>query len=605
MATYYKYAERQADSFVNWAEIGKGITDMISTETKIREDKKAAIDEASRKLGEQLSNAPSGEHQGMNSWTLNYANDAQQARLIQDRLLKAGQLNLKDYTVMRQNINDGTTQLFNLAKEYQEEYKTKMERLKSNDPNAKSQDLEAFFMETVEGFANFTKSKAVINPTNFQVSIGLMKKNPKTGVMELSDEFATVSDLRNRIKGRFDYFNSRAASETVASGFAKFIDSEIEQGKLMGKVVTVEDAMKRKGFTDSLDDAINSQVANPYNITSILTNDIKVDEKGQQYTFTFNQKEAGGNVIYLEMDEISGTPKPVFTKEQEDAAKSFLKGQILQRIEYEKQIKPFSIQQPQQPQQWQFLANEAKKQELNIATNLSKLYTGTSDEVEAVADFFRGINENIDTVNRQKNFLEITYKDGRQPERIDLVKNGQPVGVMNFLESSSNFLLPKGIQITNINELAQRGGLTGGQFNPTVEVTSAPSAGKFEPVDVSFPRAVLAKTGITSSIFVDDEDATVNNVSQAIASLPALDGYTVEAANAGSDEIVIRKKDVGEVARFNLDGITPADANRYLQTLINLSSKEMDEVDKAVYVKDYRQRIDNTSQRRTQPAELD
>jgi hypothetical protein len=29
MSTYYKYAERQADSFVNWAEIGKDITDML------------------------------------------------------------------------------------------------------------------------------------------------------------------------------------------------------------------------------------------------------------------------------------------------------------------------------------------------------------------------------------------------------------------------------------------------------------------------------------------------------------------------------------------------------------------------------------------------
>jgi len=48
MASYYKFAERQADSFVNWAEIGKGITDMIQTEAQIREDKRTAIDQATR-----------------------------------------------------------------------------------------------------------------------------------------------------------------------------------------------------------------------------------------------------------------------------------------------------------------------------------------------------------------------------------------------------------------------------------------------------------------------------------------------------------------------------------------------------------------------------
>ena len=40
MATYYKYAERSADSQVNWAEVGKGISDMLADEVKIREEKR-------------------------------------------------------------------------------------------------------------------------------------------------------------------------------------------------------------------------------------------------------------------------------------------------------------------------------------------------------------------------------------------------------------------------------------------------------------------------------------------------------------------------------------------------------------------------------------
>ena len=41
MATYYKYAERNVDSQVNWAEVGKGISDMLADEVKIREEKKS------------------------------------------------------------------------------------------------------------------------------------------------------------------------------------------------------------------------------------------------------------------------------------------------------------------------------------------------------------------------------------------------------------------------------------------------------------------------------------------------------------------------------------------------------------------------------------
>ena len=123
----YGYVERDATSFVDWGTIGKNLSDMLQNENKVREEKKAAIDKATNEYANTLANAPQGEHIGMNEWALKYANDAQQARLLQDKLLKSGQLSLKDYTIQRQNLLDGTDQTFNLTKEYQQEYKTKME----------------------------------------------------------------------------------------------------------------------------------------------------------------------------------------------------------------------------------------------------------------------------------------------------------------------------------------------------------------------------------------------------------------------------------------------------------------------------------------------
>ena len=204
MATYFKYAERSADSFVNWAEIGNNISDTLREEARIREEKKAAIDKATRDYGEQLANAPQGENRDVNRWTLNFADEAQQARLLQDRLLKSGMLKLKDYNIQRQNLTDGTKNLFNLSKEYQDEYKIKMERMKSADPKTRSQALESYLMSTVEGFSNFSESKALINPTDYTVGVGMLKKNPQTGVMEVTGDTATVNSLRNRIKGKFD-----------------------------------------------------------------------------------------------------------------------------------------------------------------------------------------------------------------------------------------------------------------------------------------------------------------------------------------------------------------------------------------------------------------
>jgi hypothetical protein len=341
MATYYKYAERQADSFVNWAEIGKDITDMLKTETNLREQKKAAIDKASRDFGEQLANAPTGEHTGINAWTLNYASDAQQARLLQDRLLKSGGLSVKDYTIMRQNINDGTAQLFALSKEYQEEFKVKMERMKSADPATRSQEMETFLMETVEGFANFSKSKPLINPTDFTISVGIMEPDPNNqGVLRLTDQVETVNYLRNRIKGKYDYFDSNAATDTIAKSLGQYIKAEKDADALNGIITTTADATARPGFSKYLEDKVKSYLENPYNVSSVLTDDIG------GFTFSFTDK-SGGNVIFLERDPQSGMVNPVFTDDQKKAASDFLIGEAKQKIDYEQKLNPYTLQQRQ------------------------------------------------------------------------------------------------------------------------------------------------------------------------------------------------------------------------------------------------------------------
>jgi len=351
MATYYKYAERQADSFVNWGEIGKNLSEMLQTENKLREDKKAAIDKASRDFGEQLANAPTGEHQGANSWTLNYASDAQQARLLQDRLLKSGQLKLKDYTIMRQNINDGTKQVFNLAKEYQAEYKVKMERAKSADPKNRSQPAELFVMGSVEGFANFMNSKILINPTDFQVSVGMMKPDPDNGgVLKLTDDVETVQGLRTRLRSRYDYFDIQKTSGEIAGTFAEYTKADIIRGSetRAGQVTSLTDALQIPERQKALTDMAKASLT-PENYASILTLEIKT-WNGEAFGFTYNKEESkkDPHLIFMERDPQSGYATPRPNPEQEKAALDYYVGVIKAQIAHKEEIRTFSEPQKQE-----------------------------------------------------------------------------------------------------------------------------------------------------------------------------------------------------------------------------------------------------------------
>jgi hypothetical protein len=348
MASYYKFAERQADSFVNWAEIGKGITDMIQTEAQIREDKRTAIDQATRDNLKRVAEAPVGTHEGLNTWTLNYADSAREAILLQDRLLKSGALKLKDYTVMRQNLNDGTDELFGVIKNFQNTFKEKRDRLISNDPKNKSQQLEMDLMSYTEQFADFSKSSAIIDPRNFTVNVGIMESDPNNkGVMKVGKQIATSSFLRKIQNTKVDYFDSDGAAEVASKSFGGFAQSTIQDlNRLQGKVVTVEDVRKRPGYEEAINDELNSFFANPFNMTSILTNDLVKDKNGKQYVSNISGKD--GNVIEFVFDAQTNYYKPNLTAEQEQAARDYMRRKIEQRLDIKLKEDPFNKPQPKE-----------------------------------------------------------------------------------------------------------------------------------------------------------------------------------------------------------------------------------------------------------------
>lgn len=347
MATYYKFAERQADSFVNWAEIGKSLTDMLQEEVQIREQKKAAIDQATRDNLKRLGEAPTGNHTGANTWTLEYADNARQAILLQDRLLKSGALKLKDYTVMRQNLNDGTDELFSVMKNYQAVFKEKSERLASTDPKNRSQALEMDLLAYTEKFADFANSRAIIDPNNFMVNVGLMEPDPDNqGVMKLSKTIATTGFLKNIQNTKFDYFDADAAADVVAKRMGKYVRETIDTlSRVQGQVITKEGIVGTKEYDGIVDTALKGILSNPFHMTSILTDTLVQDKQGNPYVSNISGKD--GNVIEYVFDPNTNLPTPKLTAEQKDAVVNYMKDQIKFRLDSIEKIQVFNIPQPQ------------------------------------------------------------------------------------------------------------------------------------------------------------------------------------------------------------------------------------------------------------------
>lgn len=354
MASYISYADKQAASQINWAEISKNLSDTLYKEAEIRQEKKDAIDKATREFGQKLNDAPTGEYRNGSEWILNYANSASEMRLIQDRLLKSGQLSLRDYNIGRQNLVDGTNGLFTLMEEYQTEYSKKMKEYQEGKGSGANLDM----MEAAEGMANLTTTEAYINPTTFNVNLATMKKN-KDGVFEMDGNFVSISNLRNRIKMNVNKYdvNTNAKSEASKLGKASMLDiKRIKNARGLISITQITDprnkdvlAKEDQEFIGKYEEwennTVDSIIQNDFTLLSIVRDSLPGDYK---VVFSKEEFESNKNAIYMNT-ESGGAIIPEFHPEQKEAAKELLKEQIRNYIDQDTKVQVTQEQPPQRP----------------------------------------------------------------------------------------------------------------------------------------------------------------------------------------------------------------------------------------------------------------
>lgn len=581
MATYYKYAERNIDSQINWSEVGKNVVDMLREEDRLREEKKDAIDKASREFGETLSNAPTGDFKSANEWILGYASDASQARLMQDRLLKSGLLKIKDYTVARQNLNDGTNQMFQVAKEYQDKASEAMKRYQAGE----SQDTEAWLMEQVEGLSNFKNTKAYINPTNYTVSLAGMTKKVVDGkevmVMEQNpDKYLTVNQLRNRMNVKLDRFDYVASVDREVSALGEFQTASIAKVAGLYKMANVTEILDPTNRTRLSDEdnktitayqeweknSINAQLSNSYNQLSILTDAIdKVPGTKDFYEPTFDPELAKTNDKYILLeDDGSGMPKPVFTEKQTKAATEFLRAQTRNALDRKTSTTTTQEQQAQPVQQWQAETSNKKKQDANAGNIIGQIFSGTENEIAAAISWILA-SEDVSRAVRTNKEFQITKKG--------VTKSFDMTNYDDFVAAVGRFLDPN-LDMDAVRRGSERG--SGGKNKTTISKKEISSESQQMNIDAEF-QGYVGELFDTATIagFKDDEDAAVDYFRNKIATIPGLTGYTVEgdgSVDPTSDGIIIKDANGKLAYEFTLNGINTDKALKAIQGIQSVAS---------------------------------
>lgn len=463
MATYYKYAERSADSQINWAEVGKNMSDMLLEENRIREEKKASIDAASRKYGEVLANSPLGEHEGARTAALKFADDAANYMRIQDQLLKSGQLKLKDYTINRQNLLDGTTNAFTALKEFQDVYAQKMERARTN----KSALFELRKMEQVQGFGNWRESGFYINPTNGAVNIAKMTQKDVNGkkVFTMDDnpaEFATTNYVRDLIQGEWNRYDYTAAADGFVNSMGKQIEAvqtAFADLKTQGVVTSINDIRTKKEIDPvtnqilfSIDmaenQAITAALANDFDRASLLTDSKKTAPNGKLYDFTQDASKIGKpgneNLILEVIDPNTGRSTLKFTDAQVKESNEFLRTEFRRRYDYEKKVDVGSqlqpLPQPRERSPYEIGYQKEIADAKNFGENLAMALTGK--DPASVANAVRYLaNKSGKSVVKNGAQFTVSNTDGSNATTFNL--SGDPKKLAKSMVSAFGVQLPE------------------------------------------------------------------------------------------------------------------------------------------------------------------
>jgi hypothetical protein len=560
----YKYAERSADSQLNWAEIGREASGMLSEVNRVREEKKAAYDKATRDTINNLMNSPQGQFENGNTFVNNFAHDAINQMKINNDLFKSGKMNERDYTLSINNLNDETGRLFGLQKAYQEEYLNARKGIEDNDLQ---EALTVHNMSSVEGLGDFANSKAIINPDG-TVSVGLMENKIIDGktVKVLSKDYnAPVSVWLGKIKQKpkkfqveketVDYVKNlgelKAAVYNAATTLRAGTIKDLTGLEFVG---TIEDPATKavvSEFNRAVDAKVGEWLTNKYNVISVLTENIGGKYNSDSFVYDKDVADKDPSKILLKIDPLSrmGVLDPTGKnfESQFKEASDYVRNQVISKIDEEVKVSTTG----QLSESAETIAKVKKKyedkdknEEADSATNMiGKLYYGDDNQVKSAIDYFKGLkNKNgeilFEDINRDKTGISVILANGNT-EHIDFLdNNNKPRTQEDFIASAGPLLagqtdvsssLKRGAykKGAKFNEQSTGRGTTVKRYKAASDIVSLPSQDAVSSIQSSLPSGFKA---------VDTGGILGNTVT---IYGPSKQPYIVKTKKSGDDALTI------------------------------------------------------------------
>lgn len=532
--SYYKYVKRDEKSRVDWGAITTNLVDTLREQEADREKQREAIDASSRATGDILSDAPQGANKNAGEWILTASSDASQYLMSQNRLLKSGLLDPRDFTVNRQNVENSFKSLQTMAESAHKESQLTQDRINEG----KAMNFEGIVGQRLDDFQNFEKTQVYFNPTNGVASIGIKDKNGK--LPNDPSKFSTIEGAIAQMQSRYDKFDY--TSPLVK--WSESIGSDVRVVREKG-VLTVDDPSVQDDVNSSLEDAIAALTVNDLRVLSIAEDLglVAPDDYnlGAEET-TWGKK--GDKVGVSTAND--GTVIPKANEALIKAVKERLKKEGLALLDFKQTAMP----EDRAAQSFYRLKGEGQKQDEDVLNAVGVLYSGTPDEIDGALKSLVAINPNIQSAKRTDAGVDLIVKDGDETKTVNLpFSDGREVdGLPNIMNGrdwtvgAAGLITGKGKSYDRIARDASWNPLRP-DFTSNVEKSFSYGTTRKDPL-----ATYKQLSGqITEDIFKLAEEAAAPKLAPILSQL----GFSIDEAEPGFNRITVTAPD-GTSKKFDV-----------------------------------------------------
>lgn len=316
MAEYLGYvnpAETKANPTLDWSTVINDVRDTLASQEATREATRQKAKQETNDLYNSLNKISAGQNQGLNGFITNASYQSKNLLGEAYKLYTSGKIKGKEYTEIQNNMKASFNDINDVVKTMQTDYEKYMDLLSKGQTSI----IDEYNQKQKGEFLDLSNKEFYVDPLTGRGYIGKIV-NGKIDQSSLQPP-AWIKNNGSTFVGKVDIPKEISSFTKDLGKFEEVLKNP------PGGIWTVEDASKRPGFGEWLEDTAKIIASNPYKMTTILG-------QAKDYSLVDDPKQADKDKILMQRDSSTGMNKPMLTAEQEEVAKNVIKENILQQV---------------------------------------------------------------------------------------------------------------------------------------------------------------------------------------------------------------------------------------------------------------------------------